>query len=173
MVVLAQVFGLLSLLFMSLSYISKDKEAYLKKQIVANVLYGLQYLCLFALSGFITSVISSIKTILFHNEHKKKGSISLCLLLVFEVLYLISGILSYNGFISLIPVIISIIYTWASWQPNLKITCIVGIVVGLMWVTYNASVGAYIAIFSGVIESVSSAIGLVKQCKLRGNKDVL
>lgn len=78
---------------------------------------------------------------------------------------MIAGVFTYENSISIIPIFIALIYTWAAWQPNLKITCSVGILVGLLWVVYNANVGAYVSIIGGVIESISGLIGLIRHIK--------
>lgn len=166
---LAQGLGFLSLIYMVLSYLSKNKKAYLGNQLVANILYSLQFLCLGAKSGFLTQCVSSVKTLLFYGEEKRKGKIGISLLIAFELIYLIVGVYSFTGIISLIPIIISIGYTWASWQSNMKITCITGIIVGLLWIVYNMSVGAYISVISSVIESLSGVVGLIKN--MRVNKE--
>ena len=165
MSIIAQICGALSLLFLVCSYLSKDKNTYFKHQLVANIFYGLQYLLLNALTGFITQIVSIVKTFEFGREQKKYNKTSIISLIIFEVLYIATGFLSFSNPISLIPVIISLGYTWASWQPNLKITCIAGILAGLLWFIYNLNVSAYVALISSVIESFSGLIGLIKHIK--------
>lgn len=161
----AQIIGLIAMIFVGLSYLCKDKRAYLSNQCVANITFGTQYLLLGAMSGFGMSLISTMKVFLFYLEQKKRDKISIYLLLLFETAYVIVGVTTYTGLISIIPCVISLFYTWAAWQPNLKITCIAGITSGLLWVIYNANVGAYLAILSGIVESISSVAGLIKQCR--------
>lgn len=165
MSITAQICSALSLLFLVLSYQSKDKNAYLKRQLIANILYGVQYLLLNAMTGFATQVVTVIKTVVFQAEQKKRNKISVLSLVLFELIYVIMGIFSLSNPISLIPVIIALGYTWASWQSNLKITCIAGIFTGILWFIYNLNVGAYVALISSVVESVSGLIGLLRHCK--------
>lgn len=165
MIYTAQILGFLSLVFLCLSYLSKTRRSYLSNQVTANVLYCLQYFCLGAKTAFISSLVSTVKTIIFNNEEKKKGKIDFWLLILFEIIYLLVGIFTYDNVISIIPIFIALIYTWAAWQPNLKITCSVGILVGLLWVVYNANVGAYVSIIGGIVESISGLIGLIRHIK--------
>lgn len=163
---IAQLFGCISLIFLVLSYVSKDKTKYLGKQLIANACYSMQFLCLSAGSAFWTTTIATVKTIVFYAEQKKCGKLNILSLIVFEVLYIISGVFTITSAVASIPVLISVSYTWAAWQPNLKITCIAGVVCGLLWIVYNFFVGAYVAIVSGIIESVAGVVGFIKQCRL-------
>lgn len=171
-IILAQIFGFIALLFAAWSYLSKDKSSYFTKQSISNVIFCVQYLLLGAMSGFITSLVSIAKTVLFRQQQKKTGKISLWLLLIFEIFYFISGIFSYVDLISLIPVAVSLFYTWAAWQPDLKLTCCAGIAAGILWIIYNIHVGAYVSTISSSIEIIAGIVGLIKQLKSKKIKDL-
>ena len=157
----AQLFGLISLVFMVISYISKNKEKYLSKQVIANAFYGLQFLCLGAMSGFGISVVATAKALFFYTEQKKKGRIGIASLLIFESLYILSGIFTVKNAISVMPIIISVGYTWAAWQPKMKITCIAGVAACCLWIIYSQYIGAYVAIISNIIEGTAALIGFI------------
>lgn len=72
MIYTVQILGFLSLVFLCLSYLSKTRRSYLSNQVTANVLYCLQYFCLDAKTAFISFLVSTIKTITFNNEEKKR-----------------------------------------------------------------------------------------------------
>lgn len=161
----AQIAGVLSLIAVLISYLLNNRNQYLIAQIIANVLYGLQYLLLGGMTGFVTCFIAIARTVTFYIVDRKGKKATLLLLLLFEGLMVLSGILNYAGLISLIPVAIGCLYTWATWQPSYKVICVVGTIVGLMWCIYNFSIGAYAAILNGLVETTAGVIGLIKQIR--------
>lgn len=168
MSVIANVFGAVSMIIMFASYLCQKRSGYLKAQIFANGFFGLQYLCLGGYSAGITALIGIGKNIWFYWFEKKLLKPSWKVLLSLEIIYLAIGIITYDGLISMIPIAISCIYTWAGWQPNLKITCVVGLLVSVLWIVYDIWVGAYVAIIASIAEAIASVIGYIKK---KANKE--
>ena len=160
---IAQIFGALALLLIFISYQKKKKKEFLFIQIFSNIFYALQYLCLNAKSALFMCIVALIRTIVFYRYKK----IPIHLLVLFEFTVIIFGYLSYTSPISLIPILIAFMYTYATWQKNLKFTYFIGIVVSILWIFYNYSVNAHIAIISSIIEFIASTMGLYKLSKKR------
>lgn len=159
---MAQIFGLIAFLFIVLSYQAKNKIRFLLFQIFANIFFGLQYVCLYAFSAFVSSIVSLLRTIIFFKFEKDNKTIHFGYLLCFEMLIICLGMLTYDGLMSLIPVFIAGIYAYGTWQKRLEITCCIGILVSILWIFYNWRIGAYVAILGSVFELLSSCIGLIR-----------
>ena len=76
--------------------------------------------------------------------------------------YIIIGIITYKGIISLFPVIIGILYSMLLWQNNVKKIRIGTSVMILSWLIYNISVSAYMAALVEVVLLISSIGAIIK-----------
>ena len=82
-----------------------------------SICYFMQYILLGALSGAFTNIIGLIRTLIFKYKLLNNKMIFIIIL----ILYLIIGALTYNGIISILPVIAAFIYTSALWQDDIRI----------------------------------------------------
>ena len=166
----AQVIGFIALFFMCLSYQKNKKKDFLFIQVLANFFYGLQYFLLNAISALVSNIISTIKTLVFFKFEKNNKKISLPILLIFEILIIILGIITFKDIFSIIPIFIACIYTYGTWQKNLKLTYSIGIIAATLWIFYNFIVGAYVSVVGSFIELFSSIIGAIKLFKTNSSK---
>ena len=60
--------------------------------------------------------------------------------------------MSYNGFLSIIPISMGLLYTYSVWQENIKFFRIFVIVNATVWIIYNFIIGAYVGAFASVVE---------------------
>ena len=169
--VLAQIIGAFAVAFMVTSYINTKKERYLFFQITCNIFYGLQFFLLNAYSAMGICIITIIKSILFYFYEKKGHKVPLWALLATEIATIIFGIIIFDGFDTLLPIIISCIYTYATWQKNLKLTYLTGTGISILWIIYYAIIGAFVSISGGVFELCASIIGVIKLNKLKKQSD--
>lgn len=189
-IIISNIFGLLALAFLCISYQTKVKSKFLLVQIGANSMYLIQYILLGATSAAAISSIAVCKVILFYieelltNKHTKinnvKSKVSkneslknkkmykkikkreLIEFIIVEVITVIAGILTYETPLSLIPVIISITYTYGIWQKNLAVTYTIGSIVPIGWIIYNTIYMAYTSALGSVVEMIASIIGLIR-----------
>ena len=70
------------------------------------------------------------------------------------------GIITYQNIYSIIPIIIGFLYTYGSWQKDLKKTYKIAITSSIGWIIYNIIIGAYIAAICSILELISSIKGL-------------
>lgn len=157
---IAQFFGILALISCFMSYQKTKKQDFLIIQFITNAFYIMQYLILKAYSGCYASSISFIKNVLFYNLEKREKKISLGILIIFEIAFIVGGILTYNGIYSLIPIFIHCVYTIGTWMKDLKITYITGSVTAILWIIYNLIVEAHVSIIASAVELVASILGL-------------
>ena len=159
---IAQIFGACALVSCFISYQKTEKKNFLIVQLITNIFYGIQYILLKAYSGFYSSAVSFIKNILFYNLEKREKKISIYLLILFEIAFIIGGILTYNGLYSLIPIFIHCVYTFGTWVKDLRITYTIGIGSAILWIVYGFIIKAHISVIASVIELIASILGLRK-----------
>lgn len=159
MIFLAQIIGGLAVSVWVLSIQNKERKNILIFQSIANLLYTIEYTLLGAYSAASMNLIGTIRCFIFSkiDEDKSKK-----LLIPFIILILILGILTYNGIISLIPIIIYIFYTISSAKTDAKWNRIVILITAFIWIYYNYKVEAYITIVGNIFEIISGLAALIR-----------
>lgn len=164
-----QIIGFFALISSITSYQSKKKRKFLIFQVIANMLYAVQYGILGAYTAFIAVVISTIRSLIFFVYEKDNKAIPTIYLIILELSVVVAGIYTYDNILSIIPVVITILFTYATWQKNLKITYVFGVVASVGWLINNCFVGAYVGCISNIFELMSSFIGYIRLRKYEKN----
>lgn len=115
-------------------------------QVIANGIYGIEYLLLGAFSAASMNFLSFLRLLVYYFYALLNIKMPKWILFVFITLVLLFGIITYDGLISLLPIIITVLYTYAFWQNNLNVARIIYIVAAIIWIYYNYEVGAYVGI---------------------------
>lgn len=162
MYVLASIIGILAIITWILSIQNKDKKGILIYQVVANILYFIQYYLLNAYSAYLINFITAFRCLGFYLEEKKYDRVSNNSFLFFTILIIIIGIFTYNGILSLLPIITGLIYMYSVWQNNLNTTRYLFIIAAFIWLYFNLSVGAYINIVGNIFEIISGIVSIIR-----------
>ena len=136
-------------------------------QVIANGIYGIEYLLLGAFSAASMNFLSFLRLLVYYFYTSLNIKMPKWILFVFIALVLLFGIITYDGLISLLPIIITVLYTYAFWQNNLNVARIIYIVAAIIWIYYNYEVGAYVGIIGNALEIITGLISLIKY---RGGK---
>lgn len=157
-----QILGLLALVSWVSSVQLKNKTDILKLQIVASIFYCLHYAMLDAVSAAAVSIVSIIRLLTIFLIERKGRRVSVFLLVLFILLLFVVGALTYVKPLSLIPIFITILYTYATWQSNTKIIRIIFFICGWLWIYFNYNVGSYILIIGNMMEIISSTVSFFR-----------
>lgn len=160
--ILAQICGAIVLVFMVISVQFKTKEKIVMCSVLGNVFAAIQFFLLGALTGAVISVINTIRCLIFYLYKKKDIKPSFVILIIFEIIAIISGITSWQDIWSLIPIIVTIIYTYGLWQDNVKIIRITTGMAGFGWTIYDIVVRAYVGAVQETCQLISAIIALYK-----------
>lgn len=160
--VLAQICGLIALVLTVISVQFKTKEKIVMCSVLANIVVAIQYFLLSALTGAVISVINAIRCFIFYLYKKKKMKPSIIVLIVFEIVAIISGIISWQNIWSVIPIIVTVIYTYGLWQDDVTVIRITTGIVGFGWAIYNLVVMAYVGALQETSQLISAIIALYR-----------
>ena len=167
---IAQICGVLILICNTISVQFKTRDKVLMCFVIANLFGIAQYFLLGATTAAIVYIISTIRCIVFYFFDKKKIKPSFPVLLIFELAAIICGLLSWQNIWSIIPILVTVVFTYGLWQENIKITRITSAITGFGWVFYNIIVRAYVgALLDGAL-GVSSVVALIRN-KNRGDSN--
>lgn len=154
---MAQVLGFIYAFILLLSNFGKTKTQILFLQTISFFFKSIHYLLLGGFSGFLISLVSMIRNIIFLKIEK-----TILWLITFIFLYLLMGIYSYENIFSVLPVLATIIYTLTVNKNNLLYLRTGLIITSIVWLIYNIYINSYSGIIVQIITLVSNMI-LVKK----------
>lgn len=183
--IMAQIFALAGLGSNIASVQCKRRIWVLLFQISANVLYAVQYVFLDAWPAFAVSIASALECVVVYyyaNRALTKAAekvaaksdsnvgratnstakMPLPILILIMVLTTVFGLMDYADVLSLVPVAVTIAYSWAVWQPNLRIFRIIAMLIPVGWFIYNMHVGAWVSMCTAVVEFCSALAAIVR-----------
>lgn len=156
---LAQVFGLIALIILLISFQTNNKKKLLKYQVFSSAFFSVYYLLLNATTGFLMNVMKVIRNIMFAKLGKKVPIFYSGLIIVFLITF---SIVFYDGPISLFPFIAGIIYTIGISQKNLTITRWIGLLSCALCMSYNIFMNTFTALIACIVEFISITISIYR-----------
>ena len=101
---------------------------------------------------------------------KIKRNIYVFILIMFESIIVLNCIYTWNGIISLLPTIGSIIRTYCLWQSNMKLVRISGITTGILYGLYYLYYQSWFIVAGDIILLITSIISIYKYDIKKENK---
>lgn len=163
--IISQVFVAVAMLCLGISYLIKDKKKIMILCILYSVFYGGQYLLLGAITGFAMNIVSIIRNIWFYINAKKNKSNSRAILIVLWVIAIVSGVLTFKDFTSLIPIAASILFTYSVWQDNNRVYKFMALPISALWISYNVFFKSIFGIIAELVLLMFEIIGIIKLLK--------
>ncbi len=160
-----QMITIVAIFFWVISIQQKKQYKILFCQTISNLVYTIEYFLLGVYTASAMNLISTVRCFLFYKKNKEGKKIKESWLIGFILLLIIFGILTYDGYLSLIPVIITIFYTISSYMKDSKWIRIVVLVAAFFWIYYNYKNGVYLATIGNFLEIISGIVSLVRYRK--------
>lgn len=110
---LAQIFAILSFIALLTSYWQTKRSKILFYQILDSLFDVIQYFLLGGYTGSFTNLVGALRAYMFGKEYHSNY-----ILYVFLLLYMMIGIVTYNGLLSLLPTMAALFYTVIVWKGN-------------------------------------------------------
>ena len=154
-VILAQITSIIGWLLLVYSYYKDDIDKLLFIQIISSIFYCISYFFLGAWSGLLVCFIELLKGIGYY----KTDSDNLIFLISLPV-YIFMAMFTYNGFLSLLPIIGSIIDGF-SLTKNKTIATAGSFISNVLWVIYDIGILAYTAAATDAILVISNLFILI------------
>lgn len=164
--IIAQLIAVVICVIACSSYFAKKKSIYLFLQLIVNLLYGTQYFLLGQMAGTVNNAVSSVKYIFFiHKENIKKENTK-TELLIFLSISVILGVLAIDSWFSVIPIVTSLLFTFAIWQKSEIVLRAIVIFCNILWVVFNVCAGAYVSALYSFAEMAFATITMIKLIKI-------
>lgn len=156
----SQIIGFISFILSLIAYHRNKKEKILKTMLLANVVDILQYFLLGAYTGCASKLITLVRNEILILKEKNKKFNKKTILIAFLIIYLISGIITYENIYSLFPISASMIYLYFIWNGNELQVKKVAFYCYFLWLIYNISVFSIAGITANCISIISTAIAI-------------
>ena len=155
---LAQVIGLIGLIILLISFHKNSRKALLNYQIVSSLLFSVQYIILGAMSGFVMNIMMCLRNLIF----SKFDNVPHKYITIVIIIMLVLSVFSYEGSISLLPCIGSIIYTISLAKSNITITRVTNVFTCILYIIYDIKFLAIAGLISASIELLSTLIAIYR-----------
>ena len=150
--ILAQTFAFLSSLCLLFSFWKKKRKQILFFQILDSTFDILQYFLLGAYTGSLISLLGMACAFTFTKTNNRLFQA------LFLLLYMLVSIMTFNGLISIIPLIASLVYTIVTWNKKERNIRLFSIIVFLLWFIYDILVKAYVSSITDIILIISQSV---------------
>ncbi len=163
--ILAQVFGLIGLIFVVIAYQKNDKLSFLKFCNLQFCFTILEATLLLAYTSVFKIGSGIFRNLVVAKYIKKNKKMPFIWNVVFVLMVVVPSMFFINSWVAILPVISSIVSTIVTCQNNFKILKSGGIVVEIISMTHSLFIGAYVGFIRQTIILIAIIIGLVKYIK--------
>ena len=161
---------------LTLSYLLQNRLKILVTNFIAHIGQTISMAMLNGYTGAAMSLIMTIRdlVLLVQEKRKIKGrkvseKFDLIVLVVTVIVGIFLTVFTYNGFLSLMSVIATLITTVSLWQKNVKTYKILGIIANILWLIYNTFIMSIMGVVLESILLIASIIGYIKDSKNEKN----
>ena len=159
--IIAQIFGAAGILAFIMLYQFNNMKKVLKIKMIMDVLWAIHYLLLGASSAFATNTICLVRECVFLNDDKKffKSRIWLWVFVAFNI---VSAIVTWKGYFSILPAMTSTLATISFKQKSVKVARAIGVTNNAMMFTYDIFVGSYVGLIAETLAFLAVVVAIFR-----------
>lgn len=171
MYILSQIFIITYYTLVATTYYAKNRNRVLVLNFLAIIAEGMSYILLGAWTGLAMCIVALVRNMIFLIDEKKNGKrekinkTDIIILVVLYVILVISTIPTYDGFLSLLSVFATALYTFSVWQKKTNVYKLLGIPTGILYILYNIYIMSIFGIILETILLICSITGYLLEIK--------
>ncbi len=162
MFIMAQIFGVSVVISNVLSMQMKKKKQIIFMLILANLFSAINFILLQSYSGALICFFAMMQTFINNFFEKKGKSIPILLIGIYIIISILCGLITYQNYIDILPIISSILYTIMIIQKREKNIRRITLINMILWVIYDLVAMAYMMVVSDIITIGSTIIGMYR-----------
>lgn len=156
-----QVIGLIGTVLFFMSYQCKRNKNLFRVQFLSYLFYTIHLILLGAITGGISYILNAIRSFCLGSKNEFARSWKMCSMIC--GLQLTALLITWSGWISLLPVIANIAATIGGYTHNARKIRTVGMFVNSpLWMIYDIIVGSWAGILDELISEISMLISIVR-----------
>ena len=160
---LAWILGIGAMLSLFISHQKKSRNGILAYKLCADVFWASHYICLEAMAGMIPNLVGIFREIIFINRGRHKFAGSVAWPCIFILTNLTLGIISFDAWYDVLPIIASMFVTVSLWINNPKLTKFISIPVSAAFLIYNIFVNSYVGVFNESLAILSILLFFIRR----------
>lgn len=160
--IIAQIIGAIALVILMLSFQKNTKETLLKYQILSSLLYAVQYIFLKAYTGSMMNLTCMLRNFIFKKYDNDNKKVPVIWLIIVVTIMIALSLITFNGWISLLPMIAVVAYSIALWVGNLKVVRMIEVFSCVLFIIYNVKVLAITGLIATVIEMLAAIVAIYR-----------
>lgn len=168
MIIVSYVFGVVAIISLIISFQINDKNSLFKYQIISSFASFFQYLLIGGLMGAFMNLVAGVRNCVFKRYESK---IPVFILIFFIILITFLSMISFDGNISLLPMLAVLNYSYALWTLDLRLIRIIVVFSSLLFLVYDVCIFSITGFILHFLE-MSSALVSIYRFGLRSEKDV-
>lgn len=160
--VIAQIFGVLGIIFSVISMQMKTKKNIMIMLLCLNLASALNFLFLNSISGSLVCFFAVLETFVNYLFDSKNKKVPIYVIAFYVIVNLILGFYSYKGLLDLIPVTCALIYcatVCTKKESNIRKEMFTN---QTLWLIYDIIVKAYMFSVSNVLTLISIVISMMR-----------
>lgn len=158
MIIAAQV---LTVVMSCLSKIQKNKDKSLIFLILTLVFSLITLYLVDQVAGFFISLLALLRVIVYFIYDKLKLKPNIFILITFEIAAVVIAVVTWNSWVDLLIIASIIMINFSTWQNNMNIFRISMIIDPILYIIYDALIGAYVTITGDAIGLIVGIYALV------------
>ena len=159
--VVVQVIGLIGTALFFMSYQCKSNKNLFRVQFLSYLFYTTHLILLGAITGGISYIINGIRSFCLGSKIDFLRSRKMCVIIC--ILQLMTLIITWSGWLSLLPVAANIASTLGGYTHNARKIRIAGMFVNSpLWIIYDIIVGSWAGILDELVSEGSMIISIVR-----------
>ena len=159
---IAQIFGFVGAVVLWTSFQCKETKRLFLWQFIASLIFSLHFFLLGAYTGMILNLIAVLRSLLLFNGHKKWASHPITMVVVM-LMFAVSGALTWDGWLSLLPTASMVIGTFFMWSRNGKtLRLALLFFISPCWLIYNFAMGSIAGVLTEVVNIISVVVSLFR-----------
>ncbi len=158
--ILIQLIGFIGFLFIVAS-VQKNKRSFtLFLQLISALFFTLHFALLGAWTGAVMNILAALRAYIFNLRGKRRFFNHPIILYLFIDLFWIGGLVTWVGYLSILPALSLTLESFALWSKKTKYLRLILLSATIPWMIYHFSVSSYagIATESFMIISIITAI---------------
>ncbi len=159
---IAQLVGFAALIFLLRSFSINKRKKILFFMVISQLIFAIHYFLLSAYTGAALSLISSLRAYIFGHKKKLRIEGKVYVPFTFILIILLSGIITWQGYESLLIVIALIIEVVALWSNKERKIRFLLLLTAPFWFLYNYLVNSYPGMITSSIIFTSLFIAILK-----------
>lgn len=154
-------------IFLATTFYVQNRKKVLVLHFIATIASAIAYTLLNAWTGVAMCAVVIIRNTIFLLDEKKIGKreninkTDIVILIVLYVISIVFAVFSYDGPLSLLSVLATMINTYSVWQKKINIYRLLGVVTGILWVFYNIYIMSIFGIILETILLICSTTGYI------------